>query len=613
MSRDMSRRPRRSVQPKFFVFLGVLLAVIGGAVFGVLKLREKPKEILTVEATPVPTIPVMVTPTPAPDLPEGLRVNASSAANPTLFGFSYTIQAKGDEVSFYNRQPAISFKSGRDYTKAKGILTFGGNNYRNSFSYGTLNLEENLLRRAWEQTVGSIGNWGGTGWTGEPLIIQWDDEIRPFLGIGDQFKEMADFTEVIYPAMDGKIYFFELTSGTKTRNPIDLGVVVKSTPCLDPNGWPILYVGQSIQSMNEKNLSVAYVHAISLIDNTEICRFGGHDYFSDRDWQAYDSSPIITDDTLIYAGENGVIYTSRLNTQYDAETGTVTLNPERLVKYKYTGTGYTEKNMPGTKWLGVESSISGFRNYIFFADNGGRLQCVDLNTMSLVYVNDLNEDADATVVIDESYPDNTIYLYAASQVQNAVIEGEYGYTHHRCFNGLTGELVWDQKLIASAGDENSSGGTIATPQVGRGNVSDLVFYSTNLTALNSVSAVEADSSESEGEESQQRTESKYILGGKIIAYNKHTGDVKWTVEQSSDYWSSPVLVYNEAGKGYLIQCDRDGFLKIYDALTGSELASISLGSRIDSTPSVFNNYLVVGTRGKGGAGEAAKIICVKIG
>ena len=44
----------------------------------------------------------------------------------------------------------------------------------------------------------------------------------------------------------------------------------------------------------------------------------------------------------------------------------------------------------------------------------------------------------------------------------------------------------------------------------------------------------------------------------------------------------------------------------------SELSSINLGSRIDSTPSVYGNYLVVGTRGKGGDGDAPKIVCVKI-
>ena len=73
-----------------------------------------------------------------------------------------------------------------------------------------------------------------------------------------------------------------------------------------------------------------------------------------------------------------------------------------------------------------------------------------------------------------------------------------------------------------------------------------------------------------------------------------------------------MLVYTESGRGFLLQCDRDGYVKMYDAQSGSELSVIDLGSRIDSTPTVFGNYLVVGTRGKGGNGDAPKIVCVKI-
>ena len=73
-----------------------------------------------------------------------------------------------------------------------------------------------------------------------------------------------------------------------------------------------------------------------------------------------------------------------------------------------------------------------------------------------------------------------------------------------------------------------------------------------------------------------------------------------------------MVVYDENGKGYLIQCDRAGMVSLYDARTSALLYTLDLGSRIDSTPAVFHNYLIVGTRGKGGAQENQKIICVKI-
>ena len=606
---------KRRVKPKFFVFVAVMLLIAAAAVFAVSKLKNRDKEeAAVVQATPVPTPPAEATPTPDPHLPEDMAVHASSEANPTLFGFSYGIEVAREEVSSYTRKEPVSFSHPDGYTDAKGILTFGGNNYRNTFSYGTVEVQEQMLRKAWEQSVGGLGSWTGTGWTGEPLVICWSDEVRAVLGVSKEFKEKEDFTEVIYPAMDGKIYFFELTTGTKTREPINLGVVVKSTPCLDPHGWPMLYVGQSIQSQNDKKLSVAYVHAISLITNEEVARFGGHDYFSLREWQAYDSSPLIVDDTLVYAGENGVLYTSKLNTSFSAEEGKISIDPERLVKYNYSGSGYSDNDTAGKRWYGIESSVAGYGEYVFFTDNGGRLQCVNLNSMSLEYVADVNEDADATVVIDENYQDNTIYLYCASQVKNPTVEGKYGYTYHKCIDGLTGALKWEQKWIASSGDENSSGGTLATPQVGRGNVSNLVFYSMNLTALSSITSVQKEpaAQNAGGEQEESQPKEAYTLGGKIVAYNKRTGETVWTVEQTADYWSSPVLVYTESGRGFLLQCDRDGYVKMYDAQSGSELSVIDLGSRIDSTPTVFGNYLMVGTRGKGGNGDAPKIVCVKI-
>lgn len=613
---------KRRVQPKFFLFLTILAALVGGVILVAGRLSgERHDEAATATATPVPTAPSAATPTPAPPLPEGLSVSASGEANPSLFGFSYSIAVKREEAASYTRESPISFGDDKAYTDVEGILTFGGNNYRNSFSYGTAAVAQGTLREAWAKDIGGIDSWTGTGWTGQPLIVRWPDEVRPLLGVGEAFRAKEGFTEVIYPAMDGKIYFFELETGAETRSPINVGVVMKSTPCLDPRGYPILYVGQSIQSVNERNLPVGYIYAYSLISNTELARFGGHDYFSYRTWQAYDGSPLIVDDTLIYGGENGVLYTTKLNTSFDPATAALSIEPESLVKYNYTGTDYSESDAAGKRWYGIESSVAGFRNYVYFTDNGGRLQCVDLNAMSLQFVADMGEDADATVVIDESYENNTIYLYAASQVRTPALGGDYGYSYHRCYDGLTGALRWEGKWIASTGDENNSGGTLATPQVGRGNVSHLVFYSMNLTALTGASPQQADGAQQEGEagaaEDQpapaQDNAQQYALGGRIVAYNKLTGDVVWTIEQAADYWSSPVLVYDESGKGYLLQCDRSGYLKLYDALTSAELASIDLGSRVDSTPAVFGNALVVGTRGKGGAGGTAKIVCITIG
>ena len=48
-----------------------------------------------------------------------------------------------------------------------------------------------------------------------------------------------------------------------------------------------------------------------------------------KNWSAYDSAPLVDaeTDTLIWPGENGLIYVIKLNTQYDKEAGTISVSP----------------------------------------------------------------------------------------------------------------------------------------------------------------------------------------------------------------------------------------------------------------------------------------------
>ena len=63
-------------------------------------------------------------------------------------------------------------------------------------------------------------------------------------------------------------------------------------------------------------------------------------------------------------------------------------------------------------------------------------------------------------------------------------------------------------------------------------------------------------------------------------------------------WSSPVLVENANGETFLLQGDSKGTLFLIDAPTGKVLHSIELGANIEATPAVFEDMLVVGTRGQ---------------
>ncbi|MEZ4627779.1 MAG: pyrrolo-quinoline quinone [Eubacteriales bacterium] len=625
----MARRRKKRVrmQPRFFL---ILLAVIAlGTVIIVLllvkKVQNDKQEVL--EATPVPTATAAPTATPKPALPDNISVTRADSASPSKFGFSNDIKANNRDVSSFKRSDAVSFPRDIEYSALPGITTFGGNNYRNTFAYGSVTMTDKRLREQWSKTIGALGNWSGTGWTGQPLIVQWPVETVAVMNVKQSYKDAAvPLTEVIYPAMDGNIYFLELDTGNATRDPINTGIIQKGTSCLDPRGYPLLFVGQGIPVNNDQGNGASYIRVYSLISGEQIEEFGGFDWFARRIWQAYDSSPMISNDTLVYGGENGVFYTVKLNAEFDAAAGTVSLNPDGLVKSRYEGTGYSRSDAAGARWFGIESSVSAFRNYAFFTDNGGRLQCVDLNTMAIKYVVDVTDESDSSVVVEESYDDNTIYLYTGSQVRStgSGLPDGYGYSYQRKINGLTGAVIWEKRWICSTGDASASGGIVATPHVGRGQISDLVIYSFSLAALSNTSTAQTsetpdpnatDELTAQGQSEtlpQPDANGSFALGGRIVAYDKTTGNIIWSAEQTNDYWSSPVVVYDEQGKAYLIQCDRSGYVTLYDASNGLLLNSIDIGSRIDSTPAVFNNMLVVGTRGKGGSGKGPQIVCIKI-
>lgn len=87
------------------------------------------------------------------------------------------------------------------------------------------------------------------------------------------------------------------------------------------------------------------------------------------------------------------------------------------------------------------------------------------------------------------------------------------------------------------------------------------------------------------------------MSGRLVCLRKTDGEVVW--EYSTAYsWSSPVCVYDQQGRGYVINADFNGDLHLVDGLTGEALDVINLESNIESSPAVYENRLVVGTRGQ---------------
>ena len=614
------RKTRRTFQPRFFLFLALSVALVVGIVLlssaavDYFEERKKQSEL---------NLPVSASASPEAGSQDGTPGQTSAVARKQRLSMDAKYPVTGSEkdglesaVRVNNedkirdaapREMGLALINKDAYTDMTGVITFGSGPYRDSFAFGTATVTLTSMQITWQAIVGKLGEYAGTSWTGQPLLVKWKPEVLPTLGVSDVYKNTEDFIEVIYPSADGNIYFFDLLSGGQTRQPIPVGISLFGTASLDPEGRPMLYVGAGLMKKNARGTEVSYYYAINLISNKVEYEFGGRDYFAYRNkWNAFDSSPLIINDTLIQPSEGGVIYFVTLRTKYDPEKGTISITPGDRVKYRYTGTNYNANDNAGKRWYGFESSPAVFRNYLFINDNGGHLQCIDTDTLKLLYAVDLGGDTDASPVLEEDGAAGTLYVYTASQtnVQASDLPAGWGYATMKKINALTGQVVWSKDRISYVGNGSYKSGCRATPHVGRGNISNLLicaFSGAGIPVVDESGAV-----------------SSYTYGGRLVAFDKADGTVVWSIETdgSADYVSSPLVVYTDRGDGYLIACDRSGKVNLYDAATGGMAlcSSLDLGGRIDSTPAAFGNYFVVGTTGKGADGTetSPKIYCIKV-
>ena len=490
--------------------------------------------------------------------------NNGAAMDSWLFQYD-TTQGKYTPIKEYTvkKKNIIDFGDSSKYSDLEGVTAFRGNNYRDSASFGTRTVSQKKLEIVWTQPLGAISAhgsyWPGSGWTGQPLLVHWPEDVRNMMNINQDMKS-KDLVEVIYPVLDGNIYFLDLETGKPTRNKIEIGYPIKGTAMLDPRGYPVLYTGMGINENNGKFTEYKY-RIINLLDQKELYTIFGRDELAFRGWGATDSSALLdkNTDTLLSCGENGLVYKVKLNTKFDKQAGTLTMAPN-LTKYRYRS--------PYSDEQGIESSPAIYKNYMYFNDNGGTLQCLDLNTMKPVWIYNTEDDTDSTTVIEET--SEGVFLYTANQVDK---RGENGKNKTanceiRKFNALTGEVIW-QKDYQCLYNYYINGGALATPVVGKDDISDIVIYSICFTGSNQ--------------------------DGVLVALNKKTGEEVWKKKLPAYSWSSPLDFKSSDGKTYVVYCDFAGKMYLIDPIDGKTLHTISLGKNVESSPSIYNDMIVVGS------------------
>lgn len=506
-------------------------------------------------------------PSTEPTVPDPLlsfHPHKVASSDPANWGVKWEILVGDELVESYTRTEPITFGAPEEYFTGEGVTTFRGNNYRTDPAYGTVDISSGTITRNWINYNGSLNGWPGCGWTGQPLIMKWDEDTKKVMNLYESKKAKQDLVEVIYGTLDGYVYFWDLDDGSATRDPIFVGMNMKGSGSLDPRGYPLMYVGSGDYFDGDG----PRMYVISLVDGSILYEHGDYDPNALRGWSGFDSAPLIDaeTDTLIWPGENGILYTIKLNTRYDKAAGTLSVSPDKPVIARYTIDRYTDDRY----WIGMEDSAIVVGGYLYVSDNAGMFFCIDLNTMELIWAQDTKDDNNTTPVFEWG-ADGNGYLYTAPSLHWTASGGEGTISVYK-LDAQTGEILWEHPYDCDT-ITDLSGGVQGSPALGAegSDIEGLVFFSVAYTP--------------------------YYPAGILTALDTQTGETVWSLEMDSYSWCSPVAVYTDAGKGYLLMPSFEGILYFVDGATGEVVSTYTLGTHMEASPVVYGNRIVVGTRG----------------
>lgn len=536
--------------------------------------------------TPLPT----KTPEPEKEKPTAtppLTAEAVPESNPDKMIISTEIYlgTKNRKEKAYSRpaKEQIHMPAADEYTtKLLGVMTFRGDNFRRNASAGSLEAAPTGLSVKWEVEAGSLRGatqmYYGYGWPGQPAIARWSKQVRGFSNLYETKQSKEKLKEVIIAGQDGMIRFLDLDDGSLTRNSIKLGYPMRGTPSLHTRGAPFISVGQFARKLKNKTGRIG-LRQYNLYNQKELKLIEGTDGKQHRpinDVGSFETSALVdrVSDTVITAGSNGALYLEFLDSTFDYNVGVLQVSPSvTMMVSKAKG----QKNKALTA---VESSLAAYDKYVFYADMGGVLRCIDTNTLTPVWAVATGDAVMAAVALD--LEGSGLNLYTANMFTNRK-KGNADIQIRR-YDALTGKETWCTDIGVYKGKKDKDDvGAKASPVIGQHSLQDLVYFT--VTGLS--------------EDGRNKLGLRGEEPAALVALDKGTGRVVWALGLSSRSESSPVAVYDEAGTGWILQCEQNGTIRLADGLTGEEVASLKLEAEIKASPAVYNDIMVIGTTGKG--------------
>lgn len=559
-----------------------------------------PEQPLVIGETERPTEKLpMPTPTNTP-VPERI-IEAVEEADPKLIADTVVYQgsSKSRVTEYIRSGKQIVMPFGDQYIpndketgkpREIGVLTFRNNAFRQNAAEGTVK-QATKMTELWRVEAGSLKMSGktyyGFGWTNQPLIVEWSNEIRKAMDLDEKKKADKKLREVIMAGQDGKVYFLDLADGTPTRAAYNISFPMRATPSVNSLTYPQLVLGQYARKQANGKYGDIGLRFYDLNTNKRILFVDGLDGTKNRPYNgvgAFDTSPLYdrNSDTYITAGTNGMLYIIDMNTKVYKPTYTMETKPELTMMKSRT------KNQKDA-YTAVESSLAMYANYAYYADMDGILRCVELNTLTTVWAVDTGDAVRATISLELDEDDN-LWLYTCNTLYNR----SKGDVTIRRYNAANGQEDWAFALNAQKPKNDTVPGAMASPVVGEKGLDKYVYFTlSNLSKKGSETL--------EGKGANQ-------LAGVLIALEKATGKVAWTYDLDGYCYSSPVAVYDEEGRGWIIQATKDGVLLLLDGVTGEKISDLALNGTIEASPAVFNDILVIGTTGK----NTSYIYAVKI-
>ena len=294
-------------------------------------------------------------------------------------------------------------------TGIEGLTTFRGNATRTYYGRGPVPQDPRVLWRfpasgelcSTSEDQEGPREWCGTGWTGQPNVVEVDGRI-----------------EVRFGAYDRAVHVLDGRTGAPVMAPFVTGDLIKGTATTDPDGYPLLYVG----SRDNYLRVLALDRGDRPVELWRLSADSAPNPLWNNDW---DGSPLVVRDYLLVGGENSWFYAVKLNRDY-APDGKVTVDPD----IRMLVPGYDDQLLSdlGDGEVSIEGSVAydEDRGVAYFANSGGLVQGWDVSRVlrggrkyDRVFRFWTGEDTDATVVVDEEG-----FLYVASEQERFNARGE---------------------------------------------------------------------------------------------------------------------------------------------------------------------------------------------